>query len=463
MFLELLGDEELLRDFQLLVLEIAGQTDHLHPIQKRWRNGLHHIGGGEKHDLRQIEIHLEVMIVERAVLLRIEHLEQGRRGIAPEVHAHLIHLVEKEYGIFGLGAPDGLDDPPRHRADVRAPVPPDLRLVPHAAEGHLDELAIERARHRFPQRSFSRARRPHETQDRPLDLLDEIQHREVFHDALLRLLQSMMILVQDLLRGRQVQIILRLLLPRQRDQPVEIIANHRGFRRHRIHLLQPVQFGVGLLPHLLRHLRLFDLFLQLGDLVGDIPFFAQFLPNGLDLFVEVELPLILLNGAAHRNIYLLLDLQNLPLGREDTNHLIELFVQIESLQDLLFDGGLLHNIRRNRIRETPGSLQIAHGHQHLVRNLTIELDVFRKIIHQFSQMRIQIRRRGHLFRHHLYVRLQKGLPPDETRHAGARQSFKKHPEHPVGQLEHLHNSRDHTDPIQILRFWFILRGIFLEQ
>ena len=36
------------------------------------------------------------MVVEAVVLLGVEHLQQGCRGVAAEVHAHLVDLVEQD-------------------------------------------------------------------------------------------------------------------------------------------------------------------------------------------------------------------------------------------------------------------------------------------------------------------------------------------------------------------------------
>jgi hypothetical protein len=84
------------------------------------------------------------MVAERVVLLRIEHLEQRRGRIAPEVGPELVDLVEDEHRVLRLGAPQPLDDLARQRADVRAAVAADLRLVAHAAERHAHELAAQR-------------------------------------------------------------------------------------------------------------------------------------------------------------------------------------------------------------------------------------------------------------------------------------------------------------------------------
>ena len=52
---------------------------------------------------RKVEIDFEVVVVERRVLLRVEHFEQRRGRIAAEVHRHLVDFVEQEQRIVHAG------------------------------------------------------------------------------------------------------------------------------------------------------------------------------------------------------------------------------------------------------------------------------------------------------------------------------------------------------------------------
>ena len=89
----------------------------------------------------------------------------------------------------------------------------DLGFIPHAAERHAHELAVGGAGDRLPERGLAYARRADEAQDRRLHLVDARLHREVLHDALLHLLQAVVVLVQDLLRLLDVLGDLRFLAP----------------------------------------------------------------------------------------------------------------------------------------------------------------------------------------------------------------------------------------------------------
>jgi hypothetical protein len=133
------------RNVDLLVFRIARKTDHFHAVEQR-RGDVERVGGAHKHHVGKVVLDLDIVVDEGVVLLGIEHLEQRARGIAPEVHPHLVHFVEQEQGISHPHLVHVLEDLARHRADVGAPVAADLGFVPHAAQRHAHELAVGRPR-----------------------------------------------------------------------------------------------------------------------------------------------------------------------------------------------------------------------------------------------------------------------------------------------------------------------------
>ena len=79
---ELPRDEVRLGDLGLLALGVAREVDHLHPVEQRGRDVLEEVGRGDEQDLAQVERHVQVMVRERVVLGRVEHLQQGAGGVA---------------------------------------------------------------------------------------------------------------------------------------------------------------------------------------------------------------------------------------------------------------------------------------------------------------------------------------------------------------------------------------------
>ena len=154
---------------------------------------------------REVERQFQVVVAEGVVLLRIEHLEQRRRRVAAEVHAQLVDLVEHEDRVAAARLLHPLDDAARQRAHVGAPVAADLGLVAHAAQRHADELAAQRPRDRLAERGLADAGRPDEAEDRPARLWRELADRQVLEDALLHLLEAVVVLVEDLARVVDVQ------------------------------------------------------------------------------------------------------------------------------------------------------------------------------------------------------------------------------------------------------------------
>ena len=76
--LELAAQQVVAGDRELLFLGVAVQPDDLHPVEQRHRDGVRHVRRRDKQDFGQIQVDLEVVITERMVLRRVEHLEQGR-------------------------------------------------------------------------------------------------------------------------------------------------------------------------------------------------------------------------------------------------------------------------------------------------------------------------------------------------------------------------------------------------
>ena len=179
---------------------------------------------------RQVELDLQVVVAEGVVLRRVEHLEQRRRRVAPEVGADLVDLVEQDDRVHRPGLLDGPDDPAGQRADVRTPVAADLRLVPDAAERDPDELAAHGARDGLAERGLADAGRADQRQhgaaaaaadDAEAAVGAALAHRQVLGDALLHVLQAGVVGVEDRLGAADVVGVLGPLVPRQLEDGVQ--------------------------------------------------------------------------------------------------------------------------------------------------------------------------------------------------------------------------------------------------
>ena len=109
-FVQLPGDQKSSRNAELFLLGVPRDFDDLHPIAQCGENRILEICRGDKHQIREIERYAEVMIAERVVLFRIEHLQQCRGRIAAEIGADLVHLIHHEHRIIRSGLLESLDD-----------------------------------------------------------------------------------------------------------------------------------------------------------------------------------------------------------------------------------------------------------------------------------------------------------------------------------------------------------------
>ena len=251
--------------------------------------------------MRQVELDVQVVVAERVVLGRVEHLEQGRRRVAAPVGADLVDLVEHDHRVHRAGIAQRAHQPPRQGADVRAPVAADLGLVADAAERHADELPPGRARDRLADRGLAGARRADQRQDdaraavvgdAPLGA--QLAHGQVLGDALLHVLEAGVVGVEHLARVHRIEPLLGALRPRHGDQPVEVGADHRRLAGLVAHPLQPAELALGLLAHGVGHPGLGDLgAVLLGD--GRVVL-AQLLADGVHLAPQQILALLLLRA-----------------------------------------------------------------------------------------------------------------------------------------------------------------------
>ena len=97
--LALARHEVLHGDVELLELRVAGELDDLHAVLQRDRDAAERVRRRDEHHVREVVVEVEVVVVERVVLLGVEHLEQRRRRIAAEVGRHLVDLVEQEHRV----------------------------------------------------------------------------------------------------------------------------------------------------------------------------------------------------------------------------------------------------------------------------------------------------------------------------------------------------------------------------
>src|SRR5882724_10063194 len=461
--LVLLRDQIFLGDVQLLELRVARDADDLHAVLERARDAVEGVRGGDEHDLREVVVHVQVVVVEGAVLLGIEHLQQRRRRVAAEVGGHLVHLVEQEDRFARAGALHALDDLARQRADVGAAVAADLGLVAHAAQRHAHELPAGGTRDRLAERGLAHAGRPDQTEDGPLGVADQALHREVLEDALLHLLEAEVVVLEDLLRLFDVELVLGVLVPGQGDQPVDVVTDDGRLGGHGRHHLELLQLLLGLLAGLRRHLLLLDLLFQLLDLVLELVLLAELLLDRAHLLVEVVLLLGLLHLLLDPGTDTLLDLEDLDLGAHEAEHLLEALGRVGHLEQRLLVLELDAEVGDDRVGEPRGLVDRGHRHDHLGRDLLVELDVGLEGGVDAADEGFDLGR--------LVAHLLEGLGLDQevlgvaqvARDARPLLALDQHLDGAVGQAEELHDRAERADPVDVVLGGVIGLGVLLRR
>jgi len=176
------------------------------------------------------------MVGEGIVLFRVKDFEKCRRGVAPEVHTYLVHLIEHEYRVAGTCLPYPLDDPSWKCPHVSTPVPPDLCLVPYSTKGDADELSPQCPCNRSSEGCLSSTRGSHKAEDGPLHVFLELSHCKEFEDPLLDLFEVIMVLVENPLGPLDIEVVFCPDAPWKLYQPVEVGPGNCIFSRCRRHL-----------------------------------------------------------------------------------------------------------------------------------------------------------------------------------------------------------------------------------
>src|SRR5262249_12975769 len=267
-----------------------------------------------------------------------------------------VDLVEHEDGIAGLRAAERLDDATGHGSDVRPPMPADLRLVTDASQRHPRELPPQRAGDALAEAGLAHPGRTYEAEDglarRAVSrharrrgrcgaietggaLFAELLHREVLEDAVLDLLEVVVIFVEDLPRPGHVDGAARQLVPGQGRHPVEVRDDHAVLGRGGGGATETPQLAVRLAARLLRRPRLLEAPAPLRHLGVALLLLAELALDGPELLTEIVLALLLAQALLGLRGDLPAELAHSELALEEIHEAAELVAHRIHLEDLL--------------------------------------------------------------------------------------------------------------------------------
>src|SRR5690606_10105960 len=109
-----------------------------------------------------------------------------------------------------------------------------------AAQRDANELTPERPRDALAERRLTDAGWAEQTQDGTTFVLFQLTNGQVLDDALLDLLEAVVILVEHAPYGRDVHVVFRRLVPRKIEDPIQVGAHHRVLGAADLHCAQPL-------------------------------------------------------------------------------------------------------------------------------------------------------------------------------------------------------------------------------
>ncbi len=267
------------------------------------------------------------MVEEFDVLLRIEGFQQRRSRVALVALAHFVDLVEHDHRVHHLDVFQRLHQFARLRANVGAAVALDFGFVAHAADAEAVERPAEGFGDGFANAGFTHTRRADQQHDRAADLAFVRTDGEEFEDAVLDVVQTRVVLVEDFACVLEVEFVLAVHAPRYRGCPVQIIARNRVLRRAGFEDRQFVSFFFEAFLHLRRQGFAFEALLELFEVGAAVVLGqAKFLLDDLELLLEKEFALMLADLAVNfcRNLLLQArDFNFLAQHRQDFFHALE--------------------------------------------------------------------------------------------------------------------------------------------
>ena len=259
----------------------------------------------------------------------------------------------------------------------------------------------------------------------------------------------------------EVAILPCLLVPRDRDQPIEVVAGDGGLGRHRRHGFQALELLDGLLLDVLRHLRLFDFLLQLVDLAALLVLAAQFLLDRLHLLVEVVLLLRLLHLLFHARLDAAIDLELIDLDFEDAGDAIEALDRGDDLEQVLLLVDADEQVRGDRVGELAGIVHADGGNHRVVLQVVRELHVLLEQRHHATHRRFDLAGGLLLLREDLDddpVEALVFLPLDR---AGAVHPLDEHLDVAVWELQILDDVGDAAHRVDVVRARVVDGGVVL--
>ena len=240
-------------------------------------------------------------------------------------------------------------------------------LVARAAQRNAHVLTPHRPRDRLRDRGLTDARGPNEQQDRPLGALvvlvaggvglglalPQLPHRQELEDLVLHVLQSVVILFEDLGGPLQIERLLRALAPGKFRHRLEIRADDLSLHRLAAGPFQAAQLAIDLLAGGLGQVQSGEPLVQLLDLSPVVALTQLFL-NRLHLLAQQHLALALAQLLLDLGLDVVLRVRDGDLSLDVHEHPAQPVFDRQHLEELLAFERLDVEVAGDEVRQLPG-------------------------------------------------------------------------------------------------------------
>jgi hypothetical protein len=225
----------------------------------------------------------------------------------------------------------------------------DFRLVANSAQRDTDELARHRTRDRLAERRLAHAGRADEAQDRPLHVALQLADGQILDDALLDLVEIVVVFVESFARLDGIDPVGSRHAPRHVQDPVDVRAEHLVLGRCGAHAAQSIELAHRHDVHRFGQLCVLDALAQLRQLVALA--LAELLLDRLELLPQVVLPLRVGHLLLRLRLDLALQLEQRDLARQRAGDRLQLLQQVLLFEERLLVGRLHVDQRCQHVRE----------------------------------------------------------------------------------------------------------------
>ena len=147
------------------------------------------------------------------------------------ITAHLVDLIQHHQWIFYSRMAETIGNPSRHGTYVCTSVTADLRFIVNASQTDAYIFFLQCMGNRPGNGSLTCSRRSYQTENRTFFGIHHLPDSQKLQNPLFHLLQTIMFFFQNFFRFSKIKPVLAPLIPRQRQQCLDISADHTCFRR----------------------------------------------------------------------------------------------------------------------------------------------------------------------------------------------------------------------------------------